>query len=73
MNKDKTILIVDDLEENRYFLESLFQGKGYAIDTAIHGKDALKKLKKHKFDIIISDILMPEMDSSRIQKIQLFY
>lgn len=56
------ILIVDDNKENLYLLESLLKGFGYEVITAINGKDALEKLSNDSFGMIISDILMPEMD-----------
>ncbi len=62
------ILIVDDKKENRYFLESLLKGFGYEIVSAVNGKDALKRLRSDGFNMIISDILMPEMDGFQLLK-----
>ena len=56
------ILIVDDKKENLYFLESLLKGFGYEVISAVNGKDALEKLRSDSINMIISDILMPEMD-----------
>ncbi len=56
------VLIVDDITENLYFLESLLTGNGFSVKTAVNGKDALEKLSEQEFGLIISDILMPVMD-----------
>ena len=58
----KKILLVDDeieiTEINKRYLE---QG-GYDIDIANDGKEALEKYKKNKYSLIITDIMMPNMD-----------
>jgi len=61
----KTILAVDDLPQTLIMLEKLLTGKGYRVITAPHGLSALDLLKEHDVNLIISDILMPEMDGYR--------
>ncbi len=56
------ILIVEDKQEARYLMEILLKNKGYHTRVAENGKEALEKLETEKIDLIISDILMPEMD-----------
>lgn len=55
-------LVVDDIEENLYYLETLLKGNGYHVRTASNGKIALSQIVEDKPDVIISDILMPVMD-----------
>lgn len=60
------ILIVDDIKENLYLLETLLKGNGYQVVTAKDGVEALDKLKEKSLDMIISDILMPKMDGYQL-------
>ena len=64
----KKVLIVDDIKENRYFYNRLFREKGYRTQTCANGKEALKILKTRRFDLIVSDVLMPEMDGFELCK-----
>ncbi len=56
------ILIVDDIKINLDLLEAILEGKGFLIEKAENGKEALRKLEKENIDLIVSDILMPNID-----------
>jgi PAS domain S-box-containing protein len=56
------ILVVEDNEDSRVLLESLLEANGYEVECAENGKVALALATRRPPDLIISDILMPEMD-----------
>ncbi len=57
-----TILVVDDIKDNRKLIKSALKNYGLKIYEAQNGKDALEKLKSIKVDLICMDIKMPIMD-----------
>jgi signal transduction histidine kinase len=63
------ILIVDDKQENLFSLKTLLQLHLYEVDTAISGEDALKKILKNEYALIILDVQMPEMDGFEVAEI----
>lgn len=63
------ILIVDDKQEARYLLRLLLEGRKHEVIAAENGKEALQQLEEHQVDLIISDILMPEMDGFKFCQI----
>jgi CheY-like chemotaxis protein len=62
------VLAVDDRTEDLYLLQRMLEGKGFEVTAAKNGKEALEKIKASSPDIVISDILMPEMDGYRLLK-----
>jgi len=62
------ILIVDDEEPVRRLLNKELSRKGFATDTAESGRAALRKLVNSSFDIILLDIVMPDMDGMSMLK-----
>ena len=66
--KNNRLLIVDDEQQIRAMLEQFFTEMGYLVMTAGSGKEALERIMKYKFDCVISDIVMPEMDGLALLK-----
>jgi len=63
MNISKNnILVVDDEPDIRELIEYNLKKEGYQVATAVNGKDAIAAAKKSIPDLIILDIMMPEMD-----------
>ena len=62
------ILIVDDEEPVRRLLNKELSRKGFYTDTAENGRVALLKLMDSSFDIILLDIVMPDMDGMALLK-----
>ena len=58
----KRLLIVDDKQTVRLLLAEILSLEGYAVDLAEHGKHALQMLRRNSYDLIITDVNMPEMD-----------
>jgi len=59
--RKQTVLIVEDNEEMRYYLKEVL-GEKVNIATAVNGKEGLAWLANHMPDLVISDVMMPEMD-----------
>ena len=55
------ILIVDDEPSNIFLLEGLLSAEGFTVLTAFNGKEALVKVKTEAPDVVLLDIMMPEI------------
>lgn len=60
------LLIVDDEAVILALLQRHFTALDYAVETATNGVEALERLAEAKFDIVITDLLMPEMDGNEL-------
>ncbi len=58
----KKILIVEDEQHQRELYAMELQEEGYDVDQAANGKEAVDKVKANKYDCVVLDIRMPEMD-----------
>jgi len=58
----RRILVVDDVPEIAQMLADILDEEGYRIETAESGRAALKCLERQPFDLIISDLRMPDLD-----------
>lgn len=56
------ILIVEDEQHQRELYALELQDEGYEIDQASNGKEAVEMVKGNRYDLVIMDIRMPEMD-----------
>jgi DNA-binding response OmpR family regulator len=65
----KTILIVDDMLNVRTFLKELLSEQGFRVFTADNGREALFVARHEKPDLILLDIMMPEMDGSEFIRV----
>ncbi|GEM_PF-929392 len=60
------ILIADDFEPNRRLLRAIFSHEGFRIFEAGDGVEALQILERERAEVVVSDILMPNMDGYRL-------
>ena len=64
----KRILVVDDDEMVLMALNELLAPEGYEVHTVLSGKEALKRLDQNGYDLLLLDIIMPEMDGYELCK-----
>jgi diguanylate cyclase (GGDEF)-like protein len=62
------VLVVDDEEQMRKLIVSLLSHKGHQCVTVSNGLEALDKITENKFDAVITDIVMPEIDGITLTK-----
>jgi len=60
------ILIVDDKQENIFSLKTLLEINHFTVDTALSGEEALKKVLRNNYVLIILDVQMPNMDGFEV-------
>jgi two-component system sensor histidine kinase/response regulator len=63
---EQSILIVDDVPKNIQLLGSILKEEAYDLEFATSGKEALEWLDSKQFDLVLLDIMMPEMDGFEV-------
>jgi sigma-B regulation protein RsbU (phosphoserine phosphatase) len=65
---ENTILVVDDNETNRDLLSRQIEAQGYQVAVAANGQQALQMIQTGQYDLILLDIIMPEMNGYEVLK-----
>jgi CheY-like chemotaxis protein len=66
MDTKKTIMVVDDNPDIITIVKTILEGRGYTVFSASSGLELLSMLPNQKPDLIILDIMMPEMDGLEV-------
>ena len=62
------ILIVDDLPDNVFLLQTVLESEGYQVEVADSGHTALKCITAHPPDLVLLDVMMPEMSGFEVTR-----
>ena len=60
------VLVIDDDAVVGRSFDRVLSGKGYDVDTALSGEEALKDIEAHNYDVVFTDIKMPGMDGLEV-------
>jgi signal transduction histidine kinase len=66
MVEQPAILLIEDEARLRDNLQTLLQSEGYCVTTAQNGVEGIKQLRKEPFDLVITDLVMPEVDGFQV-------
>jgi CheY-like chemotaxis protein len=66
MTTTPRILIVDDDPQIRAYLSLTFESVGYVVNTAECGRDAIAMCSVQAFDVVLSDVMMPDMNGHEL-------
>lgn len=62
------VLVIDDEAIVRVSCKRVLEPQGYEVEVTERGADALRMLQERQFDIVITDLLMPDMDGLEVLK-----
>lgn len=66
MVEQPAILLIEDEARLRDNLQTLLQSEGYCVTTAQNSVEGIKQLRKEPFDLVITDLVMPEVDGFQV-------
>jgi two-component system chemotaxis sensor kinase CheA len=58
----RRVLVAEDSVTSRLLLKHILEGAGCEVETAADGLEALSRLRQHRFDAVVSDVEMPQLD-----------
>lgn len=64
----RRILLVEDEPDVAAFLVDLLGLEGWEVDVAANGREALARLERDVYDVVVSDLVMPEMDGAALYR-----
>jgi len=62
------ILVVDDLVDNLFLMQTLLETEGYVVDVANNGSLALNKIEASPPDLVLLDVMMPEINGYEVTR-----
>lgn len=63
---EECILVVDDCPDNLFLMQLILENHGYEVEVANGGSEALRKLASRRIDLILLDLMMPEMNGYEV-------
>lgn len=63
------VLIVDDEEVIRDVCSQILEAEGYEVSTACNGREALREVSENEFDVVVTDIMMPDMSGLELLEV----
>ena len=64
----KKILYIEDHKDTAEAVQQMLQGEGYEVEISFYGADGLRKANKEKFDLVLLDVMLPDMSGWDIFK-----
>ena len=65
---ERSILVVDDNHDLAEVLEELLDGEGYRVRSAFNGEAALREIAHEPPDLVLADVMMPQLDGVSLAK-----
>jgi len=59
---NRHVLVAEDVELNQYLVRHIMESWGFTVDVVNNGREAVAMIQKNKYDLVLMDIQMPEMD-----------
>ena len=68
MDEQSAILLIEDEARLRHNLQILLQSEGYRVVSATNGADGIQRLQEEPFDLVITDLVMPDIDGFQVME-----